>query len=102
MSNLINRQILLAKRPKGWPDDSIFRLVESPIPNLGDGEVLVRTVYLFVDPYMRGRMNDAKSYTPPFELDEVLTGGSGRASPPSRPYFLPKIGVINMPRLRQL
>lgn len=75
MSNLINRQILLAKRPKGWPDDSIFRLVESPIPNPGDGEVLVRTVYLSVDPYMRGRMNDAKSYIPPFALSEVLTGG---------------------------
>lgn len=75
MSNLTNRQILLAKRPKGWPDDSTFRLIESPIPNPGDGEVLIRTIYLSVDPYMRGRMNDAKSYIPPFKLNEVLTGG---------------------------
>ncbi|MDR6226728.1 NADP-dependent oxidoreductase [Desmospora profundinema] len=70
-----NRRIQLAERPKGVPDARTFRMEEGSVPEPGDGEVLVRTVYLSVDPYMRGRMNDVKSYVPPFPLNEVLTGG---------------------------
>jgi NADPH:quinone reductase len=70
-----NRQILLAARPVGWPKESDFQLAESLVPDVGDGQILVRTVYLSVDPYMRGRMNDRKSYMPPVGLGDVMTGG---------------------------
>lgn len=72
---LKNRQVLLAKRPQGVPDESTFQFVETHVPELKDGEVLVRTLYLSVDPYMRGRMNAAKSYAPPFEVGKPLIGG---------------------------
>jgi NADPH-dependent curcumin reductase CurA len=57
----MNRQILLAARPVGFPKDSDFKLVESPVPTPGEGQCLTRSIYLSVDPYMRGRMNDVKS-----------------------------------------
>ena len=69
-----NRKFLLAQRPEGKPDDDTFELVEGDVPEPGPGEVLVRTVYLSVDPYMRGRMRDAKSYAEPWEVDEPLEG----------------------------
>jgi NADPH-dependent curcumin reductase CurA len=71
----INRSIILASRPEGMPNDSHFRMEENAIPEPTDGEVLIRTLYLSVDPYMRGRMRDAKSYVPPFPINEVLMGG---------------------------
>ncbi len=74
--NTTNRQILLASRPQGMPTEANFKLVETIIPQPRAGEVLVRTLYLSVDPYMRGRMNDAKSYIPPFAVGEVLQGGA--------------------------
>ena len=67
-----NRQILLQSRPTGMPTPENFALVERPIPEPGTGEVLVRNRLLSVDPYMRGRMNDVKSYTPPFQLGEPV------------------------------
>lgn len=70
-----NKRILLASRPKGWVEPSNFRLVEESVPVPGDNQILVRNLYLSVDPYMRGRMNDAKSYLPPFQIDQVLVGG---------------------------
>jgi len=70
-----NRQITLAARPTGFPQESDFKLVESPVPIPGPGQFLVRTIYLSVDPYMRGRMNDRPSYAPPVALGEVMTGG---------------------------
>lgn len=70
-----NRQITLAARPEGFPKESDFALTEVPLPKAGAGEVLLRTIYLSVDPYMRGRMSDRKSYTPPFQLDKVIEGG---------------------------
>ncbi|AUD79343.1 NADP-dependent oxidoreductase [Kangiella profundi] len=76
MSNSNNRQILLASRPKGAPTDDNFRLVESAKPEPKEGEVLLKTIYLSLDPYMRGRMNDAKSYADPVELDQVMVGGT--------------------------
>src|SRR5437763_8439350 len=70
------REIQLAARPRGEPRDSDFRLVEVDVPDPGAGEVLVRNAWMSVDPYMRGRMNDARSYVPPFALDAPLEGGA--------------------------
>lgn len=71
-----SREIQLASRPFGWPVPANFRLAESAVPRLADGDVLVRNLAMSVDPYMRGRMNDVKSYSPPFALDAVLDGGA--------------------------
>jgi NADPH-dependent curcumin reductase CurA len=72
----MNRQILLASRPAGEPVADNFRLVETRVPALQDGQVLVRNHYLSLDPYMRGRMNDSKSYAQPQALDAVMIGGT--------------------------
>ena len=73
----INQQILLASRPVAEPSAANFRLVETPVPaELADGQVLVRHHYLSLDPYMRGRMNDGKSYAQPQPLDTVMIGGT--------------------------
>ena len=71
----LNRQITLAARPIGFPKESDFKLIESPRPVPSDGQFLARTIYLSVDPYMRGRMNDAKSYAEPIKIGEPMTGG---------------------------
>ncbi len=71
-----SREIQLAARPEGWPTDENFRLTEVTLPELQEGQVLVRNLYMSVDPYMRGRMNDVKSYVPPFQLDAPLDGGA--------------------------
>jgi NADPH-dependent curcumin reductase CurA len=69
-----SRQIHLASRPTGWPTHDDFREVEVALPELEPGQVRVRNEVLSVDPYMRGRMNEGRSYVPPFDLDAVLTG----------------------------
>ena len=69
-----NRQVLLASRPKGVATLDNFRLVESPVLAIGEGELLVRNHYLSLDPYMRGRMDDAKSYAQATAIGEVMTG----------------------------
>ncbi|MDO3704675.1 NADP-dependent oxidoreductase [Micromonospora sp. C28SCA-DRY-2] len=71
-----NREIHLASRPQGWPTAENFRLVETEVPKPGPGQLLVRNRYMSVDPYMRGRMDDVKSYVPPFRLDAPLDGGA--------------------------
>jgi NADPH-dependent curcumin reductase CurA len=71
-----NRQWQLASRPTGEASASNFRLVEAPVPEVGDGQVLVRHHYLSLDPYMRGRMNEGKSYAQPQPLDAVMIGGT--------------------------
>jgi alcohol dehydrogenase len=68
-----NRRIVLAERPVGTPDDKTLRLETTPVPQPGAGQMLVRTVYLSLDPYMRGRMNDAKSYAEPVAIGGVMT-----------------------------
>jgi NADPH-dependent curcumin reductase CurA len=68
------REIHLAARPDGEPKPSDFRLVEAELPDPGPGELLVRSTWMSVDPYMRGRMNDAKSYVEPFSIDAPLEG----------------------------
>ena len=70
------REIQLASRPEGRPVPENFRLAETAVPALKDGEILVRNLFISVDPYMRGRMNDAKSYSAPFALDKALDGGA--------------------------
>src|SRR5215207_1537346 len=72
----MNRQVTLAARPKGFPTEADFSLVETPTPVPREGELLVRILVLSVDPYMRGRMGDAKSYAPPVRLGEVMVGGT--------------------------
>jgi NADPH-dependent curcumin reductase len=71
-----NRQIHLASRPTGEPTADNFKLVETSVPELEDGQVLVRHHYLSLDPYMRGRMNDSRSYAAPQALNEVMIGGT--------------------------
>jgi NADPH-dependent curcumin reductase CurA len=73
---LTSREIQLASRPVGRPVPENFRLAEVSLPELEDGQVLIRNRYISVDPYMRGRMNDLKSYLAPFALDEALDGGA--------------------------
>ncbi|HMN78136.1 MAG TPA: NADP-dependent oxidoreductase [Burkholderiaceae bacterium] len=76
MTTTMNKQWLLASRPAGKAEAANFRLVETPVPELADGQVLVRHHYLSLDPYMRGRMDDAKSYAQPQRLDAVMGGGT--------------------------
>jgi len=76
MSATRARQIVLAARPKGTPQLTDFRLEETEIPAPGPGQVLLRVQYLSLDPYMRGRMDDRKSYAPPTKLDAVMPGES--------------------------
>ncbi len=73
---ITGRQWHLAARPTGTPTPGNFRLETVQLSDLQDGEVLVRNLFLSVDPYMRGRMNDVPSYVPPFRLDAPLTGGA--------------------------
>ncbi|NUO61392.1 MAG: NADP-dependent oxidoreductase [Hamadaea sp.] len=70
------RQITLASRPAGWPTAENFALVEVETPAPGEGQLVVRNLFMSVDPYMRGRMNDVKSYVPPFQLGQPLDGGA--------------------------
>jgi NADPH-dependent curcumin reductase CurA len=76
MTALVNHQWLLASRPQGEPTPANFRLVEVPVPELSEGQVLVRHHYLSLDPYMRGRMNEGKSYAAAQALDQVMIGGT--------------------------
>lgn len=89
MSNL-NRQFVLASRPVGLPKESDFKLIETPLPDLKDGEVLVRALYLSVDPYMRGRISGMRSYAAPVEIGQVMVGGGiARVVESKNPGFAP-------------
>jgi len=72
----MNRQILLASRPNGVPKETDFQISETQIPQPSDGQCLIRSLYMSVDPYMRGRIRDRKSYAPPVGLGEVMVGGA--------------------------
>jgi NADPH-dependent curcumin reductase CurA len=76
MSDLINKQIILKNRPVGEPKESDFALVETPTPEPGEGEVLSRTIYLSLDPYMRGRLSASESYAASVELNSAIVGGT--------------------------
>ena len=71
----VNRQFVLASRPAGIPEESNFKLVESPMPEVKDGEFLARAMYLSVDPYRRGRISPAKSYAAPVEIGGMMVAG---------------------------
>ena len=71
-----NKEILFASRPTGMPTLDTFKIVETEVPQPNEGEVLVRSLYLSVDPYLRGRMREAKSYVAPFKLGEVISSGA--------------------------
>jgi NADPH-dependent curcumin reductase CurA len=75
-TNSINRQITLAARPNGAPKVSDFKMIEGTIPTPKEGQLLLRTIFLSLDPYMRGRMNDSESYAAPLGLGEVMMGGT--------------------------
>ncbi len=70
------QEIRLAARPEGTPVPENFEIATVPVPTPGDGEVLVKNLFLSVDPYMRGRMRDVPSYSPPYKVGEVMTGGA--------------------------
>ncbi|MFA0123614.1 NADP-dependent oxidoreductase, partial [Vibrio sp. 10N.261.48.A2] len=76
MTQQDNRRIVLASRPVGAPTQDNFRLETVAAPTIKDGEMLLRSVYLSLDPYMRGRMSDAKSYADPVAIDEVMVGAT--------------------------
>src|SRR5258708_24762896 len=71
----VNRQFVLASRPAGIPEEANFKLIESPMPEVKDGEFLARAMYLSVDPYMRGRISQAKSYAAPVEIGGLMVAG---------------------------
>lgn len=75
MTQATNKQIRLASRPSGWVSGENFSLTEEAVARPADGQVLVRNIFMSVDPYMRGRMNDVKSYIPAFKLGQVLQAG---------------------------
>lgn len=72
----VNRSIVLQQRPRGAPDADTFRLTEGPVPVPQEGQVLLRTLMLSLDPYMRGRISDAKSYAAPVAIGAVMVGGT--------------------------
>ena len=75
MPDVLSREVRLRKRPVGNPSESDFEIVETRITEIADGQILIRNIYMSVDPYMRGRMNDRTTYVPPFEIDQPLEGG---------------------------
>ena len=76
MTDLVNRRIVLAARPTGFPQESDFRLEQQPVLRPGEGQFLARVEFLSLDPYMRGRMSAGKSYAAPVEIGDTMTGGA--------------------------
>src|SRR5262245_254694 len=94
---MINKQYLLVSRPPAEPTHDNFKLVETPVPDLADGQVLIRHHYLSLDPYMRGRMSDAKSYAAPQPLNQVMIGGTaGEVVASKHADFKPGDHVVGM------
>jgi NADPH-dependent curcumin reductase CurA len=92
-----NREIRLVARPHGVPDESLFELVEVPLTEPADGQVLVRNAFISVDPYMRGRMSDVRSYAAPFTLGEAMGGGAvGRVEVSRSPDWAEGDWVVHM------
>ena len=93
----VNRQFVLDSRPTGNVAAGNFRLVETPIPTPGEGQALVRHLYLSLDPYMRGRLNESKSYAKPQELGAVMGGGTvGEIVASNNPRFKRGDKVVGM------
>jgi NADPH-dependent curcumin reductase CurA len=84
----VAREIRLVARPQGFPGEDLFEVAETAIPVPADGQVLIRNAYFSVDPYMRPRMNDVRSYVAPFTLGEAMTGGAvGRVTVSRSPRY---------------
>lgn len=97
MTEATNKQIRLASRPAGWVTEDNFTLTEEALPVPGDGELVVRNIFMSVDPYMRGRMNDTKSYVPPFQIGKVLAAGVvGRVVASNNPDYAEGDYVVGM------
>ncbi|EFC6441767.1 NADP-dependent oxidoreductase [Escherichia coli] len=93
-----NRRWVLASRPHGAPVPENFRLEEDDVATPGEGQVLLRTVYLSLDPYMRGRMSDEPSYSPPVDIGGVMVGGTvSRVVESNHPDYQPGDWVLGMP-----
>ncbi|CAH2598597.1 NADPH-dependent curcumin reductase [Rhodovastum atsumiense] len=91
----IRRSIILRRRPTGEPRREDFQIVEEPVPEPGPGEVLTRTIWLSIDPYMRGRMSDRKSYAEPVAIGGVMTGETvGEVLASNDPGFSPGDVVV--------
>ncbi len=91
-----NRRWVLASRPHGAPVESNFRMEEDDVATPGEGQVLLRTIFLSLDPYMRGRMSDESSYSPPVEIDGVMVGGTvSRVVESSHPDYHPGEWVLS-------
>lgn len=98
MTTATSTQIQLVRRPEGWPVADDFRTVQVSYDEPAVGEIRVENAFVSVDPYMRGRMNDVKSYTPPYALGETMTGGAiGRVSVSSDPAF--PVGAVVLHQL---
>ena len=94
---MTNRQVRLSSRPAGEASEDNFTIISTQIPPLADGQVLVKHSYLSLDPYMRGRMNDVKSYAPPQPLNEVMIGGTtGEVVESRHPSFAEGDRVVGM------
>ncbi len=92
-----NREIRLVARPQGTPDESLFELAASPLAEPAEGQLLIRNAYISVDPYMRGRMNDVRSYVAPFTLGETMSGGAvGRIESSRNPAWQEGEWVVHM------
>jgi hypothetical protein len=92
-----NMQVLLASRPSGWVKEENFKIVNTAIPVPAAGQILVRNHYLSLDPYMRGRMNDVKSYAAKQEIDQVMVGGTvGEVIESNNPKFKAGDIVVGM------
>ncbi|MBB5018601.1 hypothetical protein HNQ59_001892 [Chitinivorax tropicus] len=97
MTALVNYQIVLNRRPVGEPTPEDFRMVEQPMPTPGPDEVLLKVLYLSIDPYMRGRMSDAESYATPVPLNGVMVGGTvARVEVSNHPNFQAGDLVLSM------
>jgi hypothetical protein len=84
----VAREVRLVARPQGFPTEDLFEITEAPVPDPAEGQVLIRNAYFSVDPYMRPRMNDVRSYVAPFTLGEAMTGGAvGRIAVSRSPRF---------------
>ncbi len=92
-----NKRVVLASRPSGWVTEANFRIETAPVPKPKDGEILVKNLWLSLDPYMRGRMNDTKSYAAKQEIGEVMVGGTvGEVIESRNPKFAVGDQVVGM------
>jgi NADPH-dependent curcumin reductase CurA len=92
----ISREIRLVARPQGFPGEDLFEVAETPIPDPGEGQLVIRNAYFSVDPYMRPRMNDVRSYVSPFTLGEAMTGGAvGRVAASRNPKYAEGVWVLH-------